>query len=339
VPNPGLPARVVQAVRDDLASGLYTAAEIMARNGVRSLATYFKYTRDLREAAHAAGAALGPARTSHPAAAARGRGPEPEFPRGRGGEPEFPAAVTRDFSPVQIDVEGWVGVLSDLHNPFHDETAVRAACDEMEAVGIKALLINGDAMDMTAVKFFTLYPDEPTLPAELTSGKKLFRWLRWRFPGVRIVYREGNHEARLRRYVAEKARQLAGIPGLTLPELLGLPELGVEWVQDKRLVRIGRLNTLHGHELSKGGGVNPARYSFLKTTDTVLVGHWHQTSNHTQRTLGGKQISTWSTGCLTDLSPDFMPYGQANHGFALVRVDRDGGFMVRNHRIRDGRVE
>ena len=323
---------LIEAIRADRRSGLYTDAEIAERNGV-SRQSVIRHGRGIRAGGTRPHANARYAANVNPAAG------EPELPRSEAGEPEFPPPLTRPFVPLQIDLDGWAGVVGDVHAPFHDEKALRAAVKEMRGVGIRLLLLNGDILDMRGVSPFYREPDEVAVVGEIEAGRKLLRWLRWQFPDARVVYREGNHEFRLRRFIAEKAKELFGLPGTTLPELLGLGDLKIEWVQDKRLIRIGKLNTLHGHELSKGGGVNPARYAFLKTTDTVMVGHWHQTSNHTQRTLGDKQITTWSVGCLCALSPDYAPFGQANHGFALVHVDRDGSFQVRNHRVRDGRIE
>lgn len=192
---------------------------------------------------------------------------------------------------------------------------------------------------MFGVTPFYREPTEESLIDEILAGKEFLHWLRWAFPKIPIIYREGNHEMRLRRYVVTRAEALADLPGMTLQELLELGRHGIEYIQDKRIVRLGRLNTLHGHELPRGGGINPARYAFLKATDTVIVGHWHRTSHHVERSLSGRSISTWSVGCLCELSPDYMPYGQSNHGFALVEVDRSGEFAVQNFRVREGRVE
>jgi hypothetical protein len=52
----------------------------------------------------------------------------------------------------------------------------------------------------------------------------------------------------------------------------------------------------------------------------------------------GKLITTWSTGCLCNLNPDYMVLNKWNHGFAFVEVGSNGDFTVKNHRIYKGRV-
>jgi hypothetical protein len=264
----------------------------------------------------------------------------PAMPRSESGGPKMPPSQTRPRVPLQVDTPGWWLVMGDQHVPYHDEQAVAAAVAEARRVGVVGVLLNGDVMDMIRVTPFFREPMAGGIKYEIDAGRQFIAYTRWQFPEARVIYRAGNHDERWAKYIAGKAEEAHGLEEFTLPYLLRLAEHKVEWVQDKRIVRLGKLNTLHGHELSKGRGVTAARYAFLKTTDTVLVSHWHHTSNHTQRTLSGKLISTWSVGCLCDLGPDYEPYSANScHGFALVHIDADGSFQVRNHRVRDGRIE
>jgi len=229
--------------------------------------------------------------------------------------------------------------MGDLHVPYHDEQAVEAAVRFARRYKPVGILLNGDVVDMYNVSPFFREPKPERLADELRIAQQMLRWLRQEFPRARMVYREGNHEWRLRRYVVQHADMLADLPCLHWSALLELEKVRVEWIDDKRLVRLGHLATLHGHELPRGGGVNPARYVYLKTAESVLVGHWHRTSQHVERTLHGRTVSTWTVGCLCDLSPYYNPYGQSNHGFALVQIEKNGFYQVQNFRVRQGRIE
>ena len=88
----------------------------------------------------------------------------------------------------------------------------------------------------------------------------------------------------------------------------------------------------HGHEMrSRTGGVNPARTTYLYTHKSVLIGHFHRTSLHTEPDLDKKVISCWSTGCLCDLHADYDPYNRWNQGCAIVRTEGEM-FEVQNLR-------
>lgn len=261
--------------------------------------------------------------------------PEPAVAARGVGLPESQSPVR---TPIQINDVGWWLVLGDCHLPMHDKGTIEAAVREAREKNAVGVLLNGDLMDCFAISPFFRTPSKETFAEEIETGRQFLRWLRSRLPHARFVLREGNHEFRLTRYIAERAAALFDLPDVHLPALLRLKDHGVEWIQDKRKVMLGKLTTLHGHELRKGEGVNPARLAFLRTTATVLVGHHHRTSEHHQRSLDDKFIAAWSVGCACCLHPDYDPYGQSNHGYAMVEIQKDGWFSVHNRRVIEGRT-
>jgi hypothetical protein len=110
-------------------------------------------------------------------------------------------------------------------------------------------------------------------------------------------------------------------------------------VADKRVVMLGKLPVVHGHEFRGGGGVNPARWLFLRAVSTAMCGHFHRTSEHHEQGLDRRLHGVWSVGCACYLYPSYDPNNKWNHGYALADVQRDGSFRVTNRRIlRDGQV-
>jgi hypothetical protein len=116
---------------------------------------------------------------------------------------------------------------------------------------------------------------------------------------------------------------------------------GIEIIGDKRPMKLNNLWGIHGHEYIGGisAPVNPARGLFLKAKVSTFQGHNHQTSEHTEPTLTGKMVTTWSLGCLSELHPAYMPLNKWNHGFAEVDLDANGeDFEFRNKRIFKGKI-
>jgi predicted phosphodiesterase len=259
-------------------------------------------------------------------------------PAREAGGPGLPDHIYTLRTPYQVDTPGWWGVLGDTHIPMHDNGTIMAFVAECKAKNAVGVLFNGDIMDMFTITPFFRVPTNDRLVDEFERGRQFFEWMRSQLPRARFIMREGNHEFRFQRYLGERAPALFDIPECTLPSLLKLPNFGVEWVQDKRKVMLGKLTTLHGHELRKGEGVNPARLAFLRATATVLVSHHHRTSEHHQRTLDDRALAAWSVGCACYTSPDYDPFSQWNLGFAMVEVDADGWFSVHNHRVMSGRM-
>ena len=232
-------------------------------------------------------------------------------------------------------------VMSDLHIPYHRHDCISLALETGKAAGIDTILLNGDVIDFYGISRFNKDPKRMPIESEIDIVKSFLSLLKAEFPGVRIIYKFGNHERRLKTYLQTQADALTGLRCLALEQLLELDELGIEYLKMERCL-LGKLTVLHGDELPHGMGmpVNPARGVFLRAKDSTLVGHHHQVSEHSEGTISGKSIACWSTGCLCDLSPDYLYYGglRWSHGFALVEVESDGTFTVFNKRIIDGKV-
>ncbi len=254
--------------------------------------------------------------------------------------PKLPEPVDRNSSPVCLEDPGTWLVLADTHIPFHDRRTIELAIGLAKKEKVNGVLLNGDILDSHELSDFDKTPNDPRYPDEIQKGREFLEYLRYQLPKVRFVFRDGNHEERLFRYLCRRAPALFGLDVLTLPSLLHFDEFGVEYVTDKRVIRLGRLNVIHGHEYRPAVQVpvNPARGIFLRAQSVVLVGHWHQTSEHHQPTIAGKPQGAWSTGCACGLAPLYSPLNKWNNGFAIVRIWGDGDFAVRNMRVIDGKI-
>jgi hypothetical protein len=117
--------------------------------------------------------------------------------------------------------------------------------------------------------------------------------------------------------------------------IMGFEARGIEYLDYFQLVKMGKLTALHGHEVPNlQSAVSPARGLFLKTHNISICGHAHRTSFHPERDINDRMIGCWTVGCLSNLHPDFRPYGNNwNHGFAVIDLEKDGSFYVRNYRI------
>lgn len=256
------------------------------------------------------------------------------------------AGELRDENVTEI-ISSRIGIISDAHWPFHDLRqdsdgnfygAYLTAIEWLREQNIGTLILNGDMLDCFNLSSHEKVEGKRSWKWELDVSRAMVKHLREFFGDkVRIVYREGNHEERFKRYLAGKAKELEG--SIWLEELLGLREHGIEWVQDRDKIVAGKLWIDHGHEWFGGGGVNPARNYRMKAIDNVLVGHVHKTSTDLfRKPLDGSFIAGWSVGCLCDLNPRYAPRNNWNHGVALVELEQDGNFTVHNKVILQGKV-
>ena len=265
----------------------------------------------------------------------------PRAPRQAGVVYEMPRSVADSWTPHVMKVVGPIGILSDVHVPYHNEMAVKAAVEFLKTQKLAGILLNGDIADFYAISRYVKDPAHRDFKGELEAVREFVAWLRGTFPGIPIVYKAGNHEERWTHWLWQHAAEISDDPRMSLVAWLNLADHGVEWVEDQRPIMLGKLPVLHGHELPKGmaAPVNVARGAFLRTLSTVLVGHSHRTSNHAESDMWHRETGCWSTGCLCDLRPDYARINRWNHGFAVATVHKGGAFDVHNYRVMsDGAV-
>lgn len=252
----------------------------------------------------------------------------------------MPRAISQDRPDLVIKGAHRTLILSDIHIPYHDETALNAAIEYGKNSKPDIIILNGDIGDFYAVSRHDKDPRR-SLAEELDAIRQFLFWLRKQFPRARILFKIGNHEDRMERFLVKNAPVLLGTSDFEVSTLLKFDELNIECVGSLNLIRLGKLCIYHGHELPQGmsSPVNPARGMWMRVQETLLAGHWHRVSDHTEKTgISGKVSSCWSTGCLCDLKPDYARVNRWSHGFAFVTTDKDGEFEVRNHRILNGKV-
>ena len=253
----------------------------------------------------------------------------------------LPASHAKDLEPFLFDGVSRVLSIGDLHLPYHDVPAVTAALQEGIRRQVGGILINGDLVDFHTLSKFDREPDAVSFKEERRIGKEFLAILRRTFPKARIVLKLGNHDERCQHFMMRKAPEIYDEEIHGFDAMFGLPALGIELVQEKRIVMVGKLPVLHGHELPKGisNPVNAARGAFMRTGSIVLINHLHQTSQHTETApLTHHMITTWSSGCLCGLRPQYAPYNKWNHGFNMIEVEKDGEFLLDNFRIFNGKI-
>lgn len=256
-------------------------------------------------------------------------------------EAELPESWAEEYEPFTIDGPCRALLLSDIHIPFHDRKALEAAVEVGKREAANVVVLNGDALDFHAVSRYDHDGSKLTYQMEIEGAKKFVRWIRNQFPKARIIFKEGNHEERLERYILSRAPALFGLENVTLRSLVGLDGVGAEHVGEQRVIRLGKLRIIHGHEY--GGGVNApvnaARWLLLRARRSAIMGHLHHTSYQPETDIDGEQRGAWSLGCLCGLHPRYRRLAQRwNHGFAVVSVDKAGAFDVRNHQVIGGKV-
>lgn len=217
--------------------------------------------------------------------------------------------------------------------PFHDTAAVEHWIKRERP---QRIVLLGDVLDLHALTEHRKNREwTDRLDVELRAGRRWLQNLRT-MAGARcdIVYIKGNHEDRWDRYVESKAPALRNLKSMSLPEVLGLPDLGVDWhdVQARRKgVRVPcgqgqALYCYHGHELpSKYKGSTALAFAVAWGQNTI-IGHFHRYSLE-HAVAGGKRVFAINGGHLGNpLAPAFTYAGPApkvwRRGFLVADAEQ-----------------
>lgn len=229
--------------------------------------------------------------------------------------------------------------ISDLHIPYHDNEAITIALKFGIEQKINCIFINGDIIDFYQISRFTNVERKRSVKEELEMVRDFLDVLKRTFPNVPIYFLKGNHDNRLETYLAVKAPEVLDLDEFKLEVLLNASEYNMTVIKDTTLVKIGKLAVTHGHLLLRGvfAPVNAARGTYLRAKASTIISHVHKVSTHSEKTINNKVITTYSTGCLCELAPDYNPFGNNySHGFAHITVERNGNYKVHNVQIIDG---
>lgn len=266
------------------------------------------------------------------------------------GEEATNLGIPNPYGLPESDAEEWppfiipkgnnrILLLSDIHIPYHDPKAVEMAVEYGKQNDINTVVLNGDIMDCYALSRYEKDPRKRRFSEELEMTREFLGWITNELP-AKYYYKIGNHEERYEAFLRIKAPELLDITEFRLDVLLQFGKFGIELITDKRIIKAGELNIMHGHEFGRSvfSPVNPARGYYMRAKTNIIAGHNHQTSHHMEKNLNEKVIGAWSTGCLCELHPMYMPVNKWNLGFAVLNINKDGTFEVDNLSIINGKI-
>lgn len=246
--------------------------------------------------------------------------------------PEWP--VVQPAPPVKITptrskrtvLKGWhtavilpdpqIGYRRDIEtmelDPFHDEAAMSIALQVLADARPDLVINLGDFLDLAE---FGTFDQEAgfalTTQAGINRGGQFVAEQRAAAPEAEVTIIEGNHDRRLQKSILRNAKAAFGLkranepeswPVLSVPNLLRLDDLGVEYVEGypagEKWIN-DNLVCIHGHKVNSTGST--ASRVIGDERVSVIFGHVHriETTYKTRRVRdGGKSSFAHTPGCL-----------------------------------------
>lgn len=266
-------------------------------------------------------------------------------------------SVISQTQETKVAVEG-VSSFSQRHIMFGDDqipdvdmSALNAVLKVNDRWRATDAWIMGDMINATTVGKFGFPANyERDLNSEILEGRGILKLkaqrLREANPDVKIRYLEGNHELRLQKYMDKHARELAmltetdGQQTVSIPRLLGLNELGIEWIPYWEDEHIQEAVILHGNIARVKGGYTAQAY-IDRYGSTTIAGHTHRLAmvGRTQNGVPKWGIETGSL-CRPKMEVQYVREGQADwqQGFATLGIDGNGTAYPAIHPILKGKA-
>jgi len=217
---------------------------------------------------------------------------------------------------------------TDQHIPHHDKAAHDLVLQMAYEIQPDRIWLGGDWCDFESVSRWAGNPARKLkLPQEVARCSAELQRLRDACPNAEILFKEGNHETRLTRFLYEKAEELSGLECLNLKELLGLDAMEIQWVDNLKRTKYGKLYHLHGNEI-KASGINISSTVFRKLGVNAIFGHFHRTQTHLQRFYDREVRGAWCIGTTGHLEPEYATHNDWSHSIAIVEYANSGNFQV-----------
>lgn len=294
------------------------------------------------------------------------RKPEPLFPivQPVGCSVAFeppPEPVREGIQRSVVWADPHIGFLRDLQTarltPLHDRRALDLIVQIVTAAQPDRVDGLGDLLDLPewSDKYLRSPEFSYTTQPSVLEGHWWLAQMRQAAPDAVITLHEGNHGARLRdaivvhlqaAYDLRAADELDLLPALSLPKLLALHALGIEWVgdyPDDEDWLNAALRLSHGERAQVPG--NTAKAVVNSADVTEVFGHIHRVEwvSRTRHERDGRRVlAGFCPGCACHIDgrvPGKMSRQQWQQGLAVVDYEVDGtGFAISPVVIEDGRA-
>lgn len=225
--------------------------------------------------------------------------------------------------------------LGDTHAPFHDVRAVGLMTEFLKEFKPAYLFLIGDLVDFYAISRFDKDPERlMCLQDELDETVAMLATFRRQVPKAKIIFREGNHEARLTRYLWSKP-EIAKLRSLQLSELLEFRNLKIEYSPYASTYSHYGMSIEHGHKVNKFSCYT-AKAMLEQRGRSGICGHTHRLGvYHYADDTGWK--SWYENGCLCRFDQQYL-HGQPNwqHGCTVSYHAKNGRTFLQQIEIHEG---
>ena len=219
---------------------------------------------------------------------------------------------------MKIKFQGVAAILSDTHNPFQDQRALREVELFLSVLQPDMVVYPGDLNDFYQISRFNKNPERVNhLQKDLDSTSNMFKRHRLLLPNARMIQLDGNHEDRLRKFLWRDSSALESLRCLKVENLFELGDSGVEHVPYEEGVLVNDVFMITHGDIVRAHAGYTAKGMSDKHGGCGIHGHSHRLGSYYKRDRFGI-YGWWENGCLCNLDPDWIMNPNWQQGFSLV---------------------
>lgn len=210
-------------------------------------------------------------------------------------------------------------VFGDVHGIYVDRKAWDITLQIIKDLKPARVVINGDFMDCYSISRFDKDPNRGyNLQDEFDQANLLLDELQLVFKGE-IIYVEGNHEARVKKYLWGNAPEISSLVSLTVEGRLFLDERKIKYIPSRgrsAYYQLGKIKIGHFDVALQSSGASEKKL-VLRYGCTVLQGHHHKLGEF-YKSFDGDVVVGVGTGCLCSLNPEYCSDPDWHQGVIVI---------------------
>lgn len=258
--------------------------------------------------------------------------------------PKLDTGFTRRVHNLTVSNPLRTMVYGDTHFGVEDPKAIELFLKVAAKFKPQLLIHLGDVNNWDTVSRFV------TSPRSVQIQEERYRWyffaerLNAVCPDAEKFALIGNHDRRIRNWLATQAPELFDLDELSLDNLLYFPELGYHPMVDEIRINPSEdplfpdalLYLLHGETARKGAGSSVRAESDVFASASVIMGHAHRSAMICRRTHRGYNYS-YEVGTLANMQQDYDAFPDWSQSFLTGIIGSDF-FDFDMHKIYNGTV-
>lgn len=229
-------------------------------------------------------------------------------------------------------------IASDFHFQFQSDPSISILEQVCRDIKPDKLILAGDLLDCHEVSKFDKVPSNHNLLEEIMICKEFLQDMRLILPKAEIIFLEGNHCFRLKKYLIENIKDPSIYNlvknKLSLEELLDLKRFDIKLIENDPEktnfddVYVEENGVLIGHfnKVSTGAG-NTAKFLANRNFHSIIQAHVHRLSVSNKTIIGGKIIDIVECGCMCSLKPIYCSNVDWQNGFIVMETLGEDNFI------------